>query len=142
MKKPAARVLAVEDHPALGNVIRAVLNHSLIDATILTTGEEALKRLTTEAYDLILLDINLPGISGIEVCRRLKANPKLRHLPVIFVSGETAVAYKEEAKRLGALDYIAKPFEMLDFLTRIMGHLNLSLNGQRDPRAGRPLPMT
>lgn len=141
MKKPVARVLAVEDHPEIGNMMRLALSRALIEAVIATSAEEALTRLTTETYDLILLDISLPGMSGIEMCRQLKTDERLKRIPVIFVSGETAVAYKEEAKRLGALDFIEKPFELLPFLARIMGHLNIRMNSAGDVRPGWPMPM-
>lgn len=137
-KKPAARVLAVEDHPDIGNLMRMALTRSLIEATIITSGEEALTRLTTETYDLILLDIALPGMNGLEVCRRLKADPRHKDVPVIFVSGQTARAYKDEAKRLGAVDFIEKPFDLLPFLAVVMGHLNLQTEGGMDVRKWIP----
>lgn len=138
-KKPVARVLAVEDHPDIGNLMRMALTRSLIEATVITTGEEALTRLTTETYDLILLDIALPGMNGLEVCRQLKTDPRHKDVPVIFVSGQTAKAYKDEAKRLGAVDFIEKPFELLPFLAVVMGRLNLQTEGGMDVRKWIPL---
>jgi len=142
MKKTIARVLAVEDHPDIGDLMREALARSLIEATISTTGEEALTRLATETYDLILLDIALPGMDGMEVCRRIKANPRLKDIPVIFVSGQTAKAYKDEAQRLGAVEYIEKPFDLLPFLSCIMGHLKLGPAGERDMRRAWPVAVT
>lgn len=129
MKAPLARVLAVEDHPEMGNLMRAALTRARIEATLITTGEEALAVVREQPFDLILLDIALPGMSGLEVCRQLKAEEVLRHIPVIFVSGQTGKAYHEEARRLGAVDFIEKPFELLDFLARVMGQLRLQTNG-------------
>lgn len=134
MKKPLARVLAVEDDPDIGHLMRLALPRSLMDATVITSGEEALTRLTTEAYDLILLDIALPGMSGLEMCRRLKADEKLKRIPVIFVSGQASQENKEAAQRLGAVDFIAKPFQVMHLLSRIMGHLNLQSKGEREMR--------
>lgn len=140
MKKPAHRVLAVEDHPAVGELMRLALSRSLIQATIITSGEEALAHLTTETYDLILLDISLPGMSGIEVCRKLKADSRLRRIPVIFVSGESGIEYKREARLLGAVDFIEKPFVLLDFLSRVLGHLNMGMKGERQLHHSLAMP--
>ena len=129
MKAPLARVLAVEDHPEIGNLMRAALTRARIEAVIITTGEEVLAVVREQPFDLILLDISLPGMSGLEVCRQLKTDRTLRHIPVIFVSGQTSLPYKAEAKRLGAVDFIEKPFELLDFLARVLGQLRLQTNG-------------
>lgn len=81
VKKPIARVLVVEDDTDIGDLMQLALSRSLIDATLIASGEEALTRLATESYDLILLDIALPGISGLELCRRLKVDPRSRASP-------------------------------------------------------------
>lgn len=129
MKAPLARVLAVEDHPEIGDLMRAALARARIEATLITTGEEALAVVRQQPFDLILLDIAMPGMSGLEVCRQLKAEKALRDIPVIFVSGQTSKAYHDEARRLGAVDFIEKPFELLGFLARVMGQLRLQTNG-------------
>lgn len=129
MKASLARVLAVEDHPEIGGLIRAALARARVEVTLITTGEEALKVVRQQPFDLILLDIALRGISGLEVCRELKADKVMRAIPVIFVTGQTSPPYKQEAKRLVAVDFIEKPFELLDFLSRVMGHLRLQTNG-------------
>jgi len=122
-------VLVVEDHPEIGNLMRAALTRARIEATLITTGEEAVARARQQPFDLILLDVALPGISGLDVCRRLKSDKTLRHIPVTFVSGQTSKAYLDEARRLGAVDFIGKPFELLDFLARVLGQLRLQTNG-------------
>ncbi len=129
MQAPLARVLAVEDHPEIGSLIRAALTRARIEATLITTGEEALAVVREQPFDLILLDIALPGMSGLEVCRQLKADKMLRRIPVIFVTGQTSKAYHNEARRLGAVDFIEKPFELLDLLARVTGQLRLQTNG-------------
>ncbi len=122
-------MLVVEDHPEIGNLMRAALTRARIEATLITTGEEAVARARQQPFDLILLDVALPGISGLDVCRRLKSDKTLRHIPVTFVSGQTSKAYLDEARRLGAVDFIGKPFELLDFLARVLGQLRLQTNG-------------
>lgn len=130
MQAPLARVLAVEDHPEVGDLMRQALARAHVEVTIITTGEEALKIVRQQSFDLILLDIGLPGMSGLEVCPELKADKAMRAIPVIFVTGQTSSPYKQEAKQLGAVDFIEKPFELLDFLSRIMGHLRLQTNSR------------
>lgn len=134
VKKPVARVLVVEDDAEIGNLMQLALSRSLIDATLIASGEEALTRLATETYDLILLDIALPGISGLELCRQLKADPQLQDIPVIFVSGQHSPENKKEAERLGAVEFIEKPVTLLRFLSRVMGQLKLKSNGEREIR--------
>ncbi|MEQ2005811.1 MAG: response regulator [Limisphaerales bacterium] len=134
VKKPVARVLVVEDDTDIGDLMRLALSRSLIDATLVTSGEEALTRLATESHDLILLDIALPGMSGLELCRRLKADPRHKNVPIIFVSGYHSAENKQEAERLGAVDFIEKPITLLRFLSCIMGHLKLKTNGERELR--------
>ena len=141
MEKSLARVLVVEDEPDTGVLMRLALSRSLIDATIVTSGEEALTRLISEAYDLILLDISLPGISGLEVCRQLKADPQLQDIPVIFVSGQNSPENKQEAELLGAVDFIEKPFQALNFLSRLMGHLKLQTEDEQHLRRLWMLPV-
>ena len=139
VKKPIARVLVVEDDTDIGDLMQLALSRSLIDATLITSGEEALTRLTTESYDLILLDIALPGMSGLELCRQLKAEPQLQDIPVIFVSGQNSPENKQEAERLGAVDFIEKPVTLLRFLSRVMGQLRLKTNGEREMRQLLPV---
>lgn len=142
VKKPIARVLVVEDDTDIGDLMRLALSRSLIDATLITSGEEALTRLATESFDLILLDIALPGISGLELCRQLKADPQLQDIPVIFVSGQASPENKQEAERLGAVEFIEKPVTLLRFLSRVMGQLRLKTNGEREMRQLLPVVTT
>ncbi len=142
VKKPVARVLVVEDHQDIGDLMRLALSRSLIDATLCRTGEEALTLLTTETYDLLLLDIELPGMSGLELCRHLKAAPALQDIPVIFVSGQNSPDNKQQAERLGAVEFIEKPITLLRFLSRVMGHLKLKANSDREVRELLPVVTT
>jgi CheY-like chemotaxis protein len=141
MPKSVTRVLVVEDNPDFGDLMRVLLARYKIEAVVMTSGEKALTCLSKEIFDLILLDIALPGMNGLEVCHQIKATPRLKHIPVIFVSGQTSEAYKREAKRLGAVDYIQKPFELLPFLKCIMGHMNLPALPEKDLQALQPRPL-
>jgi len=74
-------------------------------------------------FDLITLAADLPGLNGFEFCRRLKKNVRLRHTPVVFVSGRRSQEDARHGLELGAVDYITKPFEPSDFVTRILSHV-------------------
>jgi diguanylate cyclase (GGDEF)-like protein len=89
-------------------------------------GEKALNiARAPEPPDLILLDIMMPGMDGYEVCRRLKANPLTQNIPVIFVTAKTEVADEQQGLRLGAMDYIVKPFHLPIVAARIANQITL-----------------
>ncbi len=108
-----------------------------IETIVVHTGEAALLWLAKNSCDLILLDISLPGMNGLEVCRQLKASPQWRRLPVIFVSGHASPAYREEARRLGARDFIEKPFDLIPFLACVQKHLKLKPPVVKAPKDAR-----
>ncbi|MBF0623870.1 MAG: response regulator [Magnetococcales bacterium] len=122
MRKPI--ILVVDDTPANIDVVRAVLGDAYrIQAAV--SGAVALKIVGRGETDLILLDIMMPGMDGLEVCRRLKADPASRGIPVIFL---TAMATDEDESRgleLGAVDYITKPISPPVLLARVRTQLTL-----------------
>jgi phosphoserine phosphatase RsbU/P len=127
MKGAKPKVLIVDDTPE--NI--QVLMESLKDQyTIVAaiSGEKALKMaLMDPRPDLILLDIMMPGMDGYEVCRRLKADEQLQHIPIIFVTAKTEVADETLGFELGAVDYIAKPFSIPVVKARVKAHLELKM---------------
>jgi len=88
------------------------------------TGPDALSLANECQPDLILLDIMMPFMDGFEICRRFKANPKLKDIPVIFITGKGDEADIAEGLNIGAVDYVTKPFHMSEIQTRIEYHLN------------------
>src|SRR5262245_57755023 len=107
---PRANILLVDDHPANLLALRAVLEdmgHHLVDAH---SGEEALRLLLQEDFAVVLLDVQMPGLDGFEVAKRLRARERSRHTPVIFLTAyETDRGRLEQAYALGAVDYLVKP---------------------------------
>jgi len=91
------------------------------------SGELALASIAAQPPDLILLDIRMPGLDGFEVCRRLKAVEATKGIPVIFQSAATDLGDRLEGLRLGAVDYISKPFQREELLARVKTHLELAL---------------
>ena len=113
------RILAIEDHEENRNLLRDLLTsfgYELIEAV---TGEEGLTLAGTELPDLILMDIQLPGIDGYEVTRRVKADPALRHIPVIVVTSYALSGDDVKAFDAGCDAYVTKPFDPADLLAKI-----------------------
>jgi two-component system cell cycle response regulator DivK len=117
------RILVVEDHEENRRLLRDLLTsvgYELIEAV---TGEEGLTSAETHIPDLILMDIQLPGIDGYEVTRRIKANPALRHIPVIAVTSYALSGDDVKALEAGCDAYVTKPFDPAELLTKIQEFL-------------------
>ncbi|MBF0459758.1 MAG: hybrid sensor histidine kinase/response regulator [Magnetococcales bacterium] len=119
----AQKILIIDDDPMDINILRSILetDYSL---NIAINGKMGLKRAeATPPPDLILLDIMMPEMDGFEVCSRLKANPVLREIPVIFITAKDKVADETKAFKTGAVDYISKPFSTPVVIARVATHL-------------------
>ena len=92
---------------------------------IAQSGEEALEIAAAARPELLLLDINMPGLDGFETCRRLKSNPVTRDAVVIFLSARDAVDDKVKGFELGAVDYVSKPFQFEEVVARVNTQLEL-----------------
>jgi putative two-component system response regulator len=118
-------ILVVDDVPEnIGLLTEVLREHYHI--RVATNGERALKIVYSDSPpDLILLDIMMPGLSGLELCRRLKANPDRRKIPIIFVTAMCSVEDEQLGLEIGAVDYIAKPISPPVVLARVRTHLAL-----------------
>lgn len=119
-------ILLVDDNPTNLKVLSANLsglNYQLLTAT---TGERALVVAENALPELILLDINLPGISGFDVCTQLKANPKTAHIPIIFLSALDDTQSKVKGFEVGGVDYVTKPFQREEVIARVQTQLKIS----------------
>ncbi|WP_335992695.1 response regulator [Pseudoalteromonas sp. CH_XMU1449-3] len=119
-----ARILVVDDEPANLKVIREVLANDY-RLSFAKSGELALQLIENEPPKLILLDIMMPDMSGFEVCKVLKENPKTAHIPVIFVTALSHEQDESEGFALGAVDYITKPISPAIVRARVKNHLSL-----------------
>ncbi len=121
-----AHILIVDDQPDNRFILEELLSDRYV-AHAMTDGQAALAYLEAGgAADLILLDVVMPGIDGYEVCRRIKANPATRDIPVLFLTSLESNADEAYALTLGAEDFIHKPFAPAAILARVRNHLNLS----------------
>ena len=123
---PRPLVLLVEDEPAQ----RAVLSYNLeaegFEGQTADNGEDALQLIAETPPDLILLDWMMPHVSGIEVCRRLKARPETRGIPIIMLSARSEEVDKVRGLETGADDYVIKPYSVTELMARLRAHLRRS----------------
>ena len=120
-----AEILVVDDMPANLEVAIETLTAAGYEVAAVTSGERALKRLKSYLPNLILLDVQMPGIDGFEACKRLKENPETATIPIIFMTALNDVDSKVKGFDLGAVDYITKPFQEQELLARVKTHLQL-----------------
>jgi len=121
-----ATVLIVDDNSANLAVLSETLDQSGLEVWVAQSGKIALERVKYALPDLILLDVMMPEINGFETCRQLKANLKTKDVPIIFMTALSDTANKVEGFRLGAVDYITKPFQQEEVLARVQLHLKLA----------------
>lgn len=100
------------------------------DVMVATDGPSTLKAVDKVVPDLILLDVMMPGLDGFEVCRRLKKEERFRELPVIFLTAMDQLSSKEEGFRAGGVDYVTKPFDIVEVKARVQTHISLLLARQ------------
>ncbi|MEO6002779.1 MAG: hybrid sensor histidine kinase/response regulator [Opitutus sp.] len=118
-------ILIVDDTPANLGVLVETLGVAGYRLMVAEDGEEALAQTLQIQPDLILLDVMMPGLDGFETCRRLKARPETRDIPVLFMTALNESADKVKAFSVGAVDYIAKPVEHEEALARVRTHLSM-----------------
>ncbi|MGZ4957864.1 MAG: PAS domain S-box protein [Methylomonas sp.] len=122
---PRAKVLVVDDQPTNVQILAEALKTEY-DVRIATNGERALEiAQKDDKPDLILLDVMMPRPNGFEVCERLKSNPATQHIPVIFITSKDNAADEELGLKIGAIDYISKPFSIPVVRARVRNHLLL-----------------
>ncbi len=119
-------ILAVDDDAQVLALLKRVLPPDGYVVQTAASGEQALAAAAARPPDLILLDIHLPGLDGLEVCQRLKANPATRHIPVILLSASSGAQERVTGLQAGAVDYLTKPFRREELLARVKVHLDLS----------------
>jgi formate hydrogenlyase transcriptional activator len=124
-------VLIVDDTPNNISILFDVLTKSRYKVLVATDGKSALEQAAYALPDLILLDVMMPGMSGFEICRLLKSSPKTQGIPVIFMTALTETVNKVNGFNMGAVDYITKPFEIHEVLSRIGTHLALATLRQK-----------
>jgi two-component system OmpR family response regulator len=150
------KILVVEDDRVVGQYIRRGLEESQYHADLVDDGLEALRLISGGHYDLVILDLRLPGMAGLEVLRTLRDRGNTT--PILVLTAQDAVGHKVEALRAGADDYVTKPFAFEEVLARVealsrrpkqlsspkltVGDLELDVGSREVHRAGRPIELT
>ncbi|SLN40752.1 Phosphate regulon transcriptional regulatory protein PhoB [Aquimixticola soesokkakensis] len=117
------RVLLVEDEPAQREVLSYNLSAEGFGVTTAENGDEALMLVDEETPDIIVLDWMLPGVSGIEVCRRLKLRSETRNVPIIMLSARSEEVDRVRGLETGADDYVVKPYSVVELMARVRTQL-------------------
>jgi two-component system phosphate regulon response regulator PhoB len=150
------RVLIVEDEQALNLLLRYNLESEGFDVEIVERGDDAETRIRENQPDLLILDWMLPGVSGIEICRRLRARPETKQLPILMLTARGEETERIRGLATGADDYVVKPFSLPELLARVhallrrakpeqamkilkSGDLELDREKKRVQRSGRDL---
>src|SRR4030088_2448668 len=154
----SARILVVEDEEALTTLLRYNLDAEGYDVETVGRGDDADTRLKEHVPDLVVLDWMLPGLSGIELCRRLRARPETKALPIIMLTARAEESGRVRGLATGADDYIVKPFSVPELIARVRallrraspdrvadvlshGDIELDREKKRVSRAGREVDL-
>jgi DNA-binding response OmpR family regulator len=129
----ADRILIVDDEPSIRTIVEYALREAGFDVVGVGRGDEALEVVSREAVDLIVLDLMLPGMDGLEVCRRVRAE---RSVPIIMLSARGDELDKVLGLELGADDYVTKPFSPRELVSRVKANLR---RARAEPDQAAPL---
>lgn len=121
------RLLAIDDDPMMQQILTATLQAEGFELLLSSDGRSGLAAAAAQKPDLVVLDVNLPDMTGMEVCRALKSGPATKHIPVIMLTGEAReVGNRVEGLDLGAEDYLFKPISPRLLVSRIKSLLKLT----------------
>src|SRR5687767_11107152 len=129
--RPPTRILVAEDDPDIGNLLDHYLKKAGFLPTVVTSGRDVMPQIKREAPDLLVLDLMLPGLDGLEVCRAIRADANAASIPIIMLTAKAEETDRIVGLELGADDYIAKPFSPNELVARVRALLR---------RAQRTLP--
>jgi diguanylate cyclase (GGDEF)-like protein/PAS domain S-box-containing protein len=135
---PNQKLLIIDDSEDIQELVRVWLAREPLDFFSCSDGERAQAAAAQIAPDLILLDVDLPGVDGFEVCKRLKADPGTTEIPVVFLTGASSTEEKLRGLAMGATDYVTKPFDPAELCARVRSSLHtknlIDLLAQKEER--------
>lgn len=120
-----ANILLVDDVSRNIQILGSILRGEGYSLAFATSGQQALEIVATQHFDMILLDVMMPGMNGLEVCKKLQQNQATAQIPVIFLTAKTGTTDIVEGLEAGAVDYVIKPFNAPELLARVRTHLRL-----------------
>ncbi|MDT8445658.1 MAG: hybrid sensor histidine kinase/response regulator [bacterium] len=139
MPKISGKILLIEDSKPNLALLSRILEQQGHQTVSCQSGVEGLELAASESFDLVLLDIVMPGMDGFEVCRRLKGSPVTRDIPLIFLTAKSSMDDLVQGFELGAADYVTKPYKGPELLTRVENQLRLRRSHQAMFRQNREL---
>ena len=112
-------ILVVDDDPDIRELVGQILSDNNYDLVTAADGEEALEIIKNRRFDLIIMDLMMPGISGMEVCQQIKQDPDLSEIPIIMLTAKAGISDRIDGFMIGADEYITKPFDPIKLETRV-----------------------
>ncbi|MDD5210252.1 MAG: response regulator transcription factor [Elusimicrobiales bacterium] len=121
------KMLVIDDDHIMSSILNRIFTAEKYEVKNAKTAEDGFKACLKELPDIIILDVNLPDGTGLDLCRRMKENPRIKHIPVILLTGDaTSVDNKVQGIENGAEDYVLKPFITDELVARVSGILKRS----------------
>ena len=124
-----SKILIVEDEKKIARIMELEITHEGYEAEVVYNGKDGIEELKNNDYDLLILDIMLPGLDGIEVCNRIR---KFSEIPIIMVTAKDSTRDKVKGLDTGADDYITKPFEAEELMARIRAQLRREKDNEKN----------
>jgi two-component system response regulator RegX3 len=140
-ERSVPRILVVEDEGALADTVRYNLEREGFEVAVASDGRRALDRFRTETPSLVVLDLMLPEISGLDVCRQIR---QVSNVPIIMVTAKDSEADKVSGLEIGADDYVTKPFSVRELVSRVRAHLRraaMAVEAPEDLLRGGPVQL-
>ena len=136
-RKNDIRILVVDDEPDVLELVVFHLEKQQYKVAVADTGDKALKMARENLPSMLILDLMLPGINGLEICRLLKRDSKTRNIPILMLTARAAEEDRVKGLELGAHDYVTKPFSLEEVVARLRVILRRSGRGIEEPRTSR-----
>ena len=121
-----AKILIVEDEAPVAITMSFLLSRAGCETEIATTKAKAMQMMQSSRFDLITLDVTMPDCNGFDLCAKIRQDPRLSHVPIVFVSGRSSLEDQQRGLDAGASDYITKPFGM-EFVPRLLSHIRAAI---------------
>jgi DNA-binding response OmpR family regulator len=121
----STKILIIDDNEEILTLLEVLLNKEGYRTVLARSGDEGVTMALGEGPDLVLLDLNMPGLRGLDVCRRIKADPRTHDIAVIILSAISDTVVKAQGFNFGAVDYIQKPFRHVELMARIRAQLRI-----------------
>lgn len=121
-----AKILIVEDEAPVAVTMSFLLTCASCETEMASTRDEAIKMAQNSRFDLITLDVTMPDCNGFDLCAEIRQDPRLSHIPIVFVSGRSSLEEQQRGLDAGAADYITKPFGM-EFVPRLLSHIRTDI---------------